>query len=120
MKSNMKIENWNGCNIRFVEKDGEWWAILKDICDALDLKTFKVSQRLETSTLTRIRVETCDIPSKDTTSKARNTQDMLAVNELGIYETLFSSKKLEARKFRQWTATVMKNFVKQSDLKVTK
>lgn len=112
MKSNMKIENWNGYNIRFIEKDGEWWAILKDICDALDLKTFKVSQRLETSTLTRIRVDTCDIPYKDTTSKARNTQDMLAVNELGIYETLFSSKKLEARKFRQWTATVMKKLRK--------
>lgn len=112
MTNNMRIETWNGYSIRFVEKDGEWWAILKDICDALDLKTFKVSQRLETSMMTRIRVEVCDIPSKDTTSKARNTQDMLAVNELGIYETLFASKKLEARKFRQWTATVMKKLRK--------
>lgn len=112
MTNNMRIEIWNGYSIRFIEKDGEWWAILKDICDALDLKTFKVSQRLETGTLTRIRVETCDILSKDTTSKARNTQDMLAVNELGIYETLFASKKLEARKFRKWTATVMKKLRK--------
>lgn len=32
---------------------------------------------------------------------------MLAVNEIGIYEALFASRKLEARKFRRWTATVM-------------
>ena len=33
---------------------------------------------------------------------------MLAVNEIGIYEALFSSKRLEARKLRRWTATVLK------------
>ena len=37
----MKIENWCGHDIRFVEINGEWWAILKDICDALNLKTFE-------------------------------------------------------------------------------
>ena len=103
----MKTENWCGHNIRFVEKDGEWWAILKDICDALDLKTFKVSQRLDPDMLTRVRVETCDIPSRDTRSRARKSQDMLAVNEIGIYEALYSSRKLEARKFRRWSATVL-------------
>lgn len=33
----MKVENWCGHDIRFVEINGEWWAILKDICDALRL-----------------------------------------------------------------------------------
>lgn len=37
----MKIENWCGYDIRFIEINGEWWAILKDICDALNLKTFE-------------------------------------------------------------------------------
>ena len=32
---------------------------------------------------------------------------MLAVNEIGIYEALFASRKLEARKFRRWSAGVM-------------
>ena len=104
----MKTEKWNGYKIRFVERNGEWWAILKDICDALGLKTFKVSQRLDPEMLIRVRVEACDIPSRDATSKARKSQDMLAVNELGIYETLFASKRLEARKFRRWSATVMR------------
>lgn len=104
----MRTENWCGYKIRFIEKDGEWWAILKDICDALDLKTFKVSQRLNPAMLKRVRIDVCDIPSGDVRSKARKTQDMLAVNEEGIYEALFASRKLEARKFRKWSASVMK------------
>lgn len=104
----MRTENWCGYKIRFIEKDGEWWAILKDICDALDLKTFKVSQRLNPAMLKRVRIDVCDIPSGDVRSKARKTQDMLAVNEEGIYEALFASRKLEARKFRRWSASVMK------------
>lgn len=103
----MKIENWCGHDIRFVEINGEWWAILKDICDALGLRTDKVAYRLEPSMLERIRVEVSDNPSRVVTSKARKTQDMLAVNELGIYEALFASRRLEARKFRRWSATVM-------------
>lgn len=108
----MKIENWCGYDIRFVEINGEWWAILKDICDALGLKTFNVSQRIPEDRLTRTRINVCDMGSKDIRSndpksRARKTQDMLAVNEIGIYEALFASRKLEARKFRRWTATVM-------------
>lgn len=34
------------------------------------------------------------------------TRPMLAVNEIGIYEALFASRRLEARKFRIWTASV--------------
>ena len=104
----MRTESWCGHDIRFIEKDGEWWAILKDICDALDLKTFKVSQRLDPTMLERVRIDVCDIPLKDVRSRARKTQDMLAVNEDGIYEALFASRKLEARKFRRWSASVMK------------
>ena len=33
---------------------------------------------------------------------------MIAVNEMGIYEALFASRRLEARKFRIWTASVLK------------
>ena len=103
----MRTENWCGHDIRFVEVNGEWYAILKDICDALGLKTFKVSQRLNPDMLIRVRVDTCNIPSRDVTSRARKTQDMLAVNEIGVYEALFASRRLEARKFRLWSATVM-------------
>jgi prophage antirepressor-like protein len=103
----MRVENWNGYDIRFVEVRGEWYAILKDICDALGLRTYHVAERLNPDYLERVRVEVCDLGLNDTTSRARKTQDMLAINEPGIYEALFASRKLEARKFRQWTAGVL-------------
>ena len=118
----MKIrhENWCGYDIRFIEINGEWWAILKDICDALNLHTFKVSQRLDPSMIERVpvKIETNiplkynrkdNIPSKMVinSNKYDKVVWMLAVNELGIYETLFASRRLEARKFRMWAGTVM-------------
>lgn len=104
----MRIETWCGYDIRFVEIDSEWYAILKDICDALDLRTDSVSQRLDPSMVERVRVDVSDHNSTGVSSRARKTQDMLAVNEIGIYEALFASRRLEARKFRRWSAEVMK------------
>lgn len=116
MRNNIRVESWCGYDIGFVEVNGEWYAILKDICDALGLKTFKVSQRLSPDMLIRVRVDVCDIPSRDVRSRARKTQDMLAVNEIGIYEALFASRKLEARKFRLWSATVLQKLRSQIGL----
>ena len=103
----MRVENWCGYDIRFVEIDGEWWAILKDICDALKLKTWHVSERLDPDML--IKVNVSDLGSNEVRSRGQNkTRQMLAVNEIGIYEALYASKRLEARKFRRWSAEVMK------------
>ena len=99
----MRVENWCGYDIRFVEVNGEWYAILKDICDALGLRTAKVSERLDPSMLERVPIE-IEVPSKDVDSQIFW---MLAVNEIGIYEALFASRRLEARKFRMWAATVL-------------
>ena len=112
----MRTENWCGHNIRFVEVNGEWYAILKDICDALDLKTFKVSQRLDPDMMIRVKVDGIDIPSKYNDSKGAKSFWMLAVNEIGIYEALFASRRLEARKFRMWTASVMQKLRKNVGL----
>lgn len=106
---NMRTENWCGYNIRFIEINNEWWAILKDICDALGLRTKDVSQRLHPDMLERVAVEVSEDGSNDLRSPGDNkTRWMLVVNELGIYEALFASRRLEARKFRMWAGTVMK------------
>lgn len=111
----MRVENWCGYDIRFVEVNGEWYAILKDICDALGLQTRDVSQRLEPNMLERVKVwaqvqnvEQSDVGSTNLRSRGDNkTRWMLAINEIGIYEALFASRRLEARKFRMWAATVL-------------
>ena len=109
----MRVENWCGYDIRFVEVNGEWYAILKDICDALGLRTNDVANRLDPSMLERVKVEeTRNRPKNYKTGsngfvKTENTRWMLAINEIGIYEALFASRRLEARKFRMWAATVL-------------
>lgn len=114
----MRVENWCGYDIRFVEVDGEWMAILKDICDALGLLTFKVAQRLDPDLMKRVPVEAernrptryknenYDIPSKEVV-KSKSTVYMLAVAEAGIYQALFASRKLEARQFTGWVSSVL-------------
>lgn len=114
---NIRTENWCGNEIRFVELDGEWWAILKDICDALKLRVDKVSDRLGIDMMQRIKIEVSDNPLKVDRSRGENkTRWMIVINELGIYETLFSSKKLEARKLRRWTTTVLRRLRKEVGL----
>ena len=115
-KKKMRTESSCGHDIRFVEVNGEWYAILKDICDALDLRTDKVASRLDPDMLERVRVDVCDHLSREVRSRARKTQDMLAVNEIGIYEALFASRRLEARKFRRWSATVLQKLRNQVGL----
>ena len=106
---NTRIENWQGYDIRFVEVDGEWWAILKDICDALRLHTRDVSQRLDPDMMIRVLVKTSEVDSTNIRSRGENkTRWMLAVSEEGIYEALYASRRLEARKFRRWSASVMR------------
>ena len=113
----MRTENWCGNDIRFVEINCEWYAILKDICDALNLRTKDISQRLHPDMLERVLVEVSEDGSNDVRSRGENkTRWMLAVNELGIYEALFASRKLEARKFRMWAGTVMQKLRKNVGL----
>ena len=113
----MRTENWCGHDIRFVEINGEWYAILKDICDALRLRSKDVSQRLDSDMMERVCVDTSEGGSNGIRSRGENkTRWMLAVNELGIYEALFASRRLEARKFRRWSATVLQKLRNQVGL----
>lgn len=114
----MKVENWQGHDIRFIEINGEWYGILKDICDALSLRTDKVASRLDPDMLERVTIEVSNHLLKGDRCKGDNkTRQMLAVNEIGIYEALYASRKLEARKFRRWSGEVMKKLRSKVGLK---
>lgn len=49
-----RVENWNGYDIRFVNLDGDWYAVLKDICNVLGLRTDKVATRIPPECMERI------------------------------------------------------------------
>ena len=109
MSENIRVENWCGYDIRFVEHDRAWYAVLKDICDALDLRTAKVKDRIECDHMVRLGITTAynwtghDIPGRDLMSTtSERVSHMLCVDEAGIYQALSRSTRLEARKFIDW------------------
>ena len=103
----MKIEYWNGYQIRFIEIKGEWFAVLKDVCDALNLKTKYIVERLEDEV-----VSTDHVPDS-----LGRIQEMLVVNEYGIYDAIFSSKKPEAKDFKHWVYGMLKDLRESTGLK---
>lgn len=103
---NIRIENWMGYDIRFVEKHpGDWWAVLADLTAALGLIAKKVKQRLPKEVL-----------SKHTLLTAGGPQEMLIVSEYGIYETVFESRKQEAKDFKRWVFEMLKELRQSTGL----
>lgn len=100
--------------IRFIKVNDVWYAVLKDVCDAVGLKSWHVAQRVKPKYLLKRSVP-CAFPkdnlvSNDVMSKPyHDTHIMLLVSEQGIYEVFDGGRKLKARKFRDWwTEMVMK------------
>lgn len=102
----MKTELWNGYLIRFVEKDDEWWAVLKDVCAALGVKTKHVRARLRDEVVSTDHIE----------DEVGRFQEMLIVNEFGVYDTVFQSRKPEAVEFRYWVYEMLKTLRQQTGL----
>ncbi|EPW75336.1 TPA: phage repressor protein [Streptococcus agalactiae] len=94
----MRTETWNGYTIRFVEYQGEWWAVLADIAKALDLNPKFIKQRLGDEVVSTDHVA----------DSLGRQQEMLIVNEFGIYDTIFSSRKPEAKSFKFWVFETIK------------
>ena len=108
-----KLEQWNGHSIRFVEHNGEWWAVAKDITSALGLK--QPTRALHS--LKGSEVALCDLTiSKPTTKKARKTQTMNIISEKAIYKLVFKSRKKEAEEFQDWVFEIIKQLRQQSGL----
>ncbi|HEO2144925.1 TPA: Bro-N domain-containing protein [Streptococcus agalactiae] len=102
----MRTETWNGYTIRFVEHQGEWWAMLADIAKALDLNPKFIKQRLGDEVVSNNHVA----------DSLGRQQEMLIVNEFGIYETIFSSRKKEAKTFKLWVFEIIKQLRQSTGL----
>lgn len=110
----IKIENWNGYSIRFVLKGEGWWAVAKDVADALGYEHVPhMVRQVDPKDKVQHLME-CDVQKTDTPSKARKTQRMTLLTELGIYDCIFGSHRPEAKAFKQWVYSVIKELRKSS------
>lgn len=103
----MKTENWNGHEIRFVSVNDEWWAVAKDVAEALGLK--QVTRAIHS--LPKDGVTT----SKVIDSLGR-TQDVNIINEKNIYRMAFKSRKKEAEAFQDWIFDIIKELRQSTGL----
>ncbi len=78
--------------IRAIERDATFWFCAKDVCDALDYEDHKVALRK----LDDDEKGAYILPSPG------GPQEMLTVNESGLYALILRSNKPRAREFRKW------------------
>lgn len=94
----IKVENWNGFEIRFILFSGEWWAVAVDVCKALGLQ--QVTRALS------------GLKNGVTISKVIDTmgreQEVNIISEKAIYKLSFKSRKPEAEAFQDWVFDVIK------------
>lgn len=93
MDNNLQTWNYENSEIRTVEKDGEPWWVLADVCKVLELTSpHKVADRLEND-------ERNKIPVTDSLGRNQNTT---IINESGLYAVILRSDKPQAKPFRKW------------------
>lgn len=91
----LQIFTYNGNEVRTVQKDGEPWWVLKDVCEILGLGSpHKVFERLDEDEKGRNLIPTLG-----------GEQEMTVINESGLYNVILRSDKPEAKPFRKWVTS---------------
>lgn len=87
-----EIFNYQEHNIRVILKDGQPWWVAKDVCEVLEFANHN-------ETLKRLDGDEKGVSSIDTPG---GEQEMLIVNEPGLYCLILGSRKPEAKVFKRW------------------
>ena len=94
--NDIQIFQYQDQPVRTVQRDGEPWFVLKDVCAVLGLGTpARVAERLEED----------EVSSTHLTDSLGRQQDMTIINESGLYNVILRSDKPEARPFRKWVTS---------------
>ena len=93
----IQIFNYNSREVRTIQKDGEPWFVLKDVCQILGTDTTqlkKVADRLDLDEKGRTQITT-----------PGGVQETWIINESGLYSVILRSDKPEAKPFRKWVTS---------------
>lgn len=92
MNSMMQAFTYNDHEVRTVERDGEPWWVLADVCNALGLsQPSRVASRLDE-----------DEKGVTKTHTPGGEQELTIINEPGLYTVILRSNKPEAKPFKRW------------------
>lgn len=76
--------------VRILDRNGDPWFVAKDVCDVLDIDT------TQTRRLDEDEKGLCSIQTPG------GQQEMVCVNESGLYTLVLGSRKPEAKAFKRW------------------
>ncbi len=91
MKS-LQVFDYRGDPVRTAQVDGQIWFLAMDVCRVLELGN--VSQAVARLDADEKGIYTTDTPG--------GPQEMLHVNESGLYSLILTSRKPEAKEFKRW------------------
>lgn len=93
--NDLQTFNYQSNEVRTIQKDGEPWFVLKDVCQILGLGTpAKVAERLDPDEKGVNQIHT-----------PGGKQEMTCINESGLYNVILRSDKPEAKPFRKWVTS---------------
>lgn len=86
------------CNdmIRVIDKDGQPWFVVSDVCKALGLSNPTESIKNH---------DDDDLCTAEVIDSMKRKQIVNIVNEPGLYELIFKSRKKEAKSFKRWVVS---------------
>lgn len=89
----LQIFNYHDTPLRTVEREGELWWVLKDVCDVLGIARARdVANRLDSDEAVLTGV----------VDAAGREQPTYIINEPGLYNVILRSDKPEAKDFKRW------------------
>jgi len=94
--------------IRFIEKDGEYWAVAGDVAKALGYR--------DAPSMTR-NIDKEDITTHVMRSNKKGNPNITIISEYGIYEAIWNSRRDEANEFKKWVKQVIKELRQTTGLK---
>ena len=90
--NDIQIFQYQDKPVRTIQKDGEPWWVLKDVCEVLEISKYRdTAERLDPDERESVRVDT-----------PGGKQEMICVNESGLYNVILRSDKPQAKPFRRW------------------
>ncbi|PKI11546.1 phage repressor protein [Staphylococcus shinii] len=92
--------------IRFIEKDGEHWAVASDVAKVLGYSV--------TTNMNRMIDE--DDKGVHIVSTLGGQQKTTILSEFGIYEAILNSRRDEAKEFKKWIKQILKELRYSSGL----
>ncbi|HHO6254684.1 TPA: Bro-N domain-containing protein [Staphylococcus aureus] len=104
---------FNEKEIRFIEKDSEYWAVASDVAKVLGFRdAFNATKYLPEYVRGTLKGSTTSDKKK-----ARKYQDYTVINEKGIYRLVMRSNKPEAEDFQDWICDVLVELRQATGLK---